>query len=183
MTESTGQNPDFWQLYRWLILNSSRALSIGELSELCDEIGITGHLAVLCGPYIKKILSGEKVIESRFSSRKIMPFGAIMPKDIVLLKQSGGSLNGMMRVSNVEFFGPLRHTEARQIMLRYLDKLQVDPEFIELKSDSRYATLIYFDDVISLPQITIEKNDRRSWIILNRKTHNNMGFHQMSFLD
>ena len=44
------------------------------------------HLALMTEPYLSRVLNGEKVIESRFSTRKILPYQQIKSGDIVVLK-------------------------------------------------------------------------------------------------
>ncbi len=65
------------------------------------------HLAIFKGDGGEKILTGEKLIETRFSKSKIPPFGVISTGDLVYIKPSGGDIIGQFRVKKVIFFDGL----------------------------------------------------------------------------
>lgn len=140
--------------------------SVSYLVEICRQMDVKAHLAILNGDYISKILSGSKKVESRFSKSKIAPFHKVSPGHVLILKQSSGSLLGIASVTEVSYFGPMNNSEALLVLEKYYDELQIDQSFIEAKKDSKYATLMYLEDVISLPSISLSKIDRRSWIVL-----------------
>ena len=50
------------------------------------------HLAVFLEPYLRYILEGKKTVESRFSGRRIAPYGNVQCDDVILLKRSGDRL-------------------------------------------------------------------------------------------
>lgn len=102
------------------------------------------HLAIFKGGAGEKILSGEKIIESRFSKVKKAPFGEVCAGDLVYIKPSGKDIIGQFRVKKVCYFE--------------------DPEI----KQARYATFIFIGDsarFITSP-VKIPKKDLRGWVVL-----------------
>lgn len=141
-------------------------LSLDALESFCSEMDINGHLAILNGDYIEKILSRRKTVESRFSKNRIPPFHKVSTGDVLFLKQSAGKLLAIAIVSRTEFFDSLDHDKIDQLMNKYQEKLQLDDDFKRNKRNCNYASLLHLSDVIATPAISIKKQDRRSWIII-----------------
>src|SRR5437867_4139305 len=53
------------------------------------------HLAVLLEPYLGYVLEGRKTVESRFSAVRCPPYRRVQSGDVVLLKSSGGPVEGI----------------------------------------------------------------------------------------
>ncbi len=64
----------------------------------------TLHLAILVEPYLQFILEGRKTVESRFSARRGVSYGAVQRGDVVLLKRSGGPVIGVAQIAHVWFY-------------------------------------------------------------------------------
>ena len=114
------------------------------------------HLAIFKAEGAREILSGERIIESRFSKSKIAPFGAVSVGDIVYIKVSGGDIIGQFKVKRVIFFDGI---DKEEIKNNYKE---------EVKENCRYATLIFIGDsttFITSP-IKIKKKDQRGWVVL-----------------
>ena len=62
------------------------------------------HLAIFTDDVIKDILEGQKTTDSRFSKRRIAPFGQINSGDLVYIKRSGGKIVGQFEVKRVISF-------------------------------------------------------------------------------
>ena len=62
------------------------------------------HLAIFKKDFIERILQGEKVIESRFSTDRRPPFKMIKKGNEILLKESGGPVFGKFIADEVHFF-------------------------------------------------------------------------------
>lgn len=142
-------------------------VSINELRDICLSLQIKGHLAILNQPYLDRIISGEKTIESRFTKSRIPPFRRINGGDVIFLKQSAGPIVGIAIVSKTEFLSPLSKAEVFEIMQRYQDELTLENDFRRLKGDSKYVSLIHIAEAVKTLPLNVTKKDRRSWIILN----------------
>jgi hypothetical protein len=123
------------------------------------------HLAVFVEPFLRFLLDGQKTVESRFSIHRRPPFGRVQAGDIVLVKESGGPIVAVARVSDVWYY-ELDATAWAFIRTRFAKQLCVEPEFWKSKADSCYATLMQFSRVDRLQPISCMKRDRRGWVVL-----------------
>ncbi len=124
------------------------------------------HLAIFVEPFLQYILDGQKTIESRFSSKRIIPYMAVNKGDVVLLKKSSGPILGICHVNDVWYY-KLNESSWFQIKKEYSEALCAqNPEFWQDRKSASYATLIRIEKVKSLSPIHISKNDRRGWVIL-----------------
>lgn len=127
------------------------------------------HLAIFKGDGAEKILSGDKLIESRFSKRKDPPFGVISAGDLVYIKPSGKDIIGQFRVKKVIFFDNLDSSDLTDLKEKYDKNLAVREDYWQGKEKSKYGTLIFIGEVdpfITAP-IRIPKKDLRGWVVLN----------------
>jgi hypothetical protein len=119
---------------------------------------------VLVAPFLDHILEGRKTVETRFGITKGPPFGRIKRGDLLLLKRSAGPLVGIARVSKSESMSLSDETWPR---LRALSKqICADEQFWSERRDKRYATIAFIDRVRSLRAVSVEKADRRGWVVL-----------------
>src|ERR1035438_10228161 len=81
------------------------------------NVGI--HLAIFTEPYLSLILKGEKKIESRFSINKISPFKKVAKGDVILLKESGGFVNGVFVAGDVIFYSNIDKIILKEIEMNY----------------------------------------------------------------
>lgn len=152
-------------------------LDLPFLTQACVQRHVVGHLAILTPPYLEKILSGEKTIESRFSRSRSVPFEKVHGGDLILLKETAGPLCAVAVAASVRCFGPLGPGEAERLMEVYQTELQLEQDFKSAKQHSLYATLITLRDVLPIKPIQVKKVDRRPWVVLtenngNGVTHN-----------
>ena len=126
------------------------------------------HLAVFSSQYVKKIFSGVKRIDGRFSQIKIPPFGKVAAGDIVLIKIPGEEIVGQFIVDRVIYFDHPTPEEFEQIKRKYTKALALEKTFWLDKEKVNYATLMFIKSVTKFiipPQI--EKHDLRPWVVLN----------------
>lgn len=131
------------------------------------------HLAIFDKNTLNQILKGHKTIESRFSQKKIPPFGQINVGDTVYLKQTGEEIIGQFLVKQVVFFDHLGKKEWEIIKTHYWPQIsfgdeKLDQKFIESHQSAKYATLIFIDKVEQFitPPVKIRKRDQRGWVVL-----------------
>lgn len=126
------------------------------------------HLAIFKGDGGELILSGKKIVESRFSKRRNQPYGAISSGDIVYIKPSGKDVIGQFRVKKVIFYDGLDEKDIEEIRLKYNRNMVAEPDYWNRKLGSRYGTLIFISEssrFITAP-IKIPKKDLRGWVVL-----------------
>jgi len=127
------------------------------------------HLAVFIEPYLTYILQGKKTIESRFSSRKTVPYHRVNDGDILLLKKAGGNIHGICEVSSVWYYN-LDPASWRSIKREFSEMLCAeDPAFWRKREKAAFATLMSIKNVTRLPSLKCGKKDRRGWVIFRAK--------------
>ena len=136
------------------------------INNISDDLsGKTIHLGIFSEPYLTYMLDGKKTIESRFSKKKILPYNKISEYDIVVVKESGGSVVAYFTIKDVMFFD-LDKTNINEIKDKYGEYLCVGEDFWDLKKDSKYATLIFIDKLTTVTPFHINKKGMNSWLIL-----------------
>ena len=126
------------------------------------------HLALMTEPYLSRVLNGEKVIESRFSTRKILPYQQIKSGDIVVLKKSGGGLCAVFEADWVKCWQFENSGQIIKIKEEFGDGLCVDEVFWDRKKDAKYATLIKISHLQLISPISVNKPNRQSWLTYSR---------------
>lgn len=124
------------------------------------------HLAVFIEPYLSFIFEGKKTIESRFNIGKHAPFEQAFAGDVLLLKRSGGPICGMCLISDVWFYrldpNSWREIEGFAAAL-CMDK---SPFWEQKRKASSFATLMRIEGAVKIPELSIDKIDPRSWVVL-----------------
>ena len=124
------------------------------------------HLAVFLEPYLRYILEGKKTVESRFSGRRIAPYGNVQCDDVILLKRSGGPIMGLCQVSN-RWYYELDTQSWNEIRTEFSKMLCAqDPEFWKQRESAEFATLMSLTNVMKIPPIKLSKTDRRAWVVM-----------------
>ncbi len=127
------------------------------------------HLAILVNPYLERILSGRKTIESRFSIQRRTPYQQIQQGDVILFKRSGGPILGIGLVDEVKFY-QLTPAVLAHIQTTYATELGIDdPNFWSERARAAYGTLTRVSQVRRLPPIPFVKHDQRAWIVLQNR--------------
>lgn len=126
------------------------------------------HLAIVSQPYLSRILSGEKTIESRYSINLIAPYNKIREGDIVLLKKTGGEVIAIFEAGAIRFFSIDTESDLEKIKEDYNDQLKIDDTFWNEKKNCNYATLIDIRNLWKVPHFNISKKNRSAWMILGK---------------
>ncbi len=122
------------------------------------------HVAVMTEPYFSLVLAGKKTMESRFSQRKIAPWGKVAAGDTVILKKSGGGYAGIFEAGSVQFLQPKNRTDVLAIRAAWNDRLCIEDGFWQAKADSRYVTLIGIINLCSFEKFFLPCSNRQAWI-------------------
>ncbi|MBR2008651.1 MAG: ASCH domain-containing protein, partial [Peptococcaceae bacterium] len=113
------------------------------------------------------LLNGKKTIESRISKYKIAPYNKIDKDDIVFVKKPGGDILAYFTIKEILFI-ELEDVNISEIKHKYNDRLCVDEKFWISKKDSKYATLIFINDLVKLQPFHINKKGMQTWIKLEK---------------
>ena len=128
------------------------------------------HIGILNEPYLSRIFEGRKMIESRFTKKKVKPFGSVRKEDYVILKKAGGPFVGVFQVDKVYYYRIKSQSDFLKIREEYGDLICADDEFWRLKKESKYATLIEIGNLIKFdnPYYWTKKN-RQAWLTYGRQ--------------
>lgn len=140
----------------------------------CQKVSL--HLAIFNEPFLNFILTGVKTIESRLSINNVAPFRRVVPGDIVFVKKSSGGLCGIFEVGAVHYFSNLKQKTFEMVNTEFGEKLcwNSDPDFLNLKSQSNFLSLITIDNLIVFDEFKINKSDRTGWVVLRRGLQNTL---------
>ena len=151
--QSAVKNDSFWSDYLGSYISQSAPFAI--------------HLAIFVDPYLDLVLKGHKTIESRFSSRRVMPYGRVNSGDMVLLKKSGGDIVGLCLIAHAWYYHLDIHS-WQAIREDYAKALCAqDPAFWDKRKAASFATLMQLGEVRRISPISIDKRDRRGWVLLH----------------
>lgn len=131
-----------------------------------SRVGI--HLAVFAEPFLSKVLSGEKTIESRFSRNRCAPYGEIGDGDIILLKEVAGPICGLA-LARRSWCYDLATEPIERIRLRFGAGIAAADDFWASRNDALYATLIELDVPTAIGPVSCDKRDRRGWVPLRSR--------------
>ncbi len=131
------------------------------------------HIAILSDSAIKQIFSGKKTIETRFSQKRIIPYGTVNIGDLVYLKPPGKDLVGQFIVKKVIYIEGLEASDWDNIKKAYgkkltLGSLEQDDKFFKIHENAKFATIIFISNVeqFIVSPIKFTKKDLRGWVIL-----------------
>jgi hypothetical protein len=131
-----------------------------------SRIGI--HLAIFAEPFLSKVLSGEKTIESRFSRNRCAPYGEIVDGDIILLKEVAGPICGLA-LARRSWFYDLTIEPIDRVRLRFEAGIGATDDFWASRVGALYATLIELDMPTPITPVACDKRDRRGWVALRSR--------------
>lgn len=125
------------------------------------------HLGIFIEPFLTSLLEGKKTVESRFSANRQAPFQVAQEGDILLIKQSGGPITGICRITNAWYYTLDEDSWAE--IKSYASLLCVqDPLFWQQKAAASYASLLTIDQVSAISPLAFPKKDRRGWMLLHK---------------
>ena len=137
-------------------------------------ISMRSHLAIFSERSIKQILDGKKTIETRFSQKRIAPFGQIGIGDLVYIKPPGKEIVGQFKVKKVISIEGLDNTDLEGIKSKYgslvsIGEQTLDKKFFESHKNARYGSIIFIGSVeeFIVAPIKISKSDLRGWMVLD----------------
>jgi predicted transcriptional regulator len=121
------------------------------------------HLAIMKKSWklIDKILSGEKVIETRWYKNRSAPWGRIKKGEIIYFKDSGEPVTARATVSKIEQFEFANDHESLDLYRKYstedLGTGEVSEEVRTYVEGKRYAIIIYLENPQVIKPFEIDK--------------------------
>jgi ASC-1-like (ASCH) protein len=128
------------------------------------------HLAIFRDPYLQFIVEGRKTIETRFSRVACAPYHKVASGDIVLLKKAGRPVSNICVVKKTWFY-VLQPGSLKFIREKFGESIcPAGDSFWEDRKRAVYATLMLIDRVTPLQSLTVDKRDRRGWVVVKDGT-------------
>jgi hypothetical protein len=139
------------------------------LTDATRPVSLVGiHLAIFAEPFLSKVLSGEKTIESRFSRNRCAPYGEIGEGDIILLKEVAGPICGLA-LARRSWCYDLATEPIERIRIEFGAGIGAADDFWVAREDAQYATLIELDATTAIEPVPCDKRDRRGWVALRSR--------------
>lgn len=123
---------------------------------------------------LPKILTGEKVIESRWYKNKYAPYDKIKEGDVVYFKNSGEPVSVKVGVSNVLQFSGLKPERVREILDEYgaldgIGKDEID-KYYQMFKAKNYCLLVFLKEPEAITPFEISKKGfgaMSAWITID----------------
>ena len=121
------------------------------------------HVAIMRRSWrlTRKILSGEKTIESRWYSSRRSPWDAVRQGDLIYFKDSGEPVSVAARVARVVQFSDLEPRKVAEILKTYGDAAGIERhdlrKFYERFKEKRYCILVFLRDARKVEPFYIDK--------------------------
>ncbi len=119
------------------------------------------HVAIMKKSWklTRKILSGEKKIESRWYSQKRAPWDKIKEGGIVYFKDSGDTVSINAEVEKVLQFADLTPEKAKEILKKYGKEIGIEDiaEAAERYKNKKYCLLIFLKNPQKVKPFWISK--------------------------
>lgn len=152
---------------------SSTNITLEGLQSCADQFGTRIHLAIMTEPYLTKVRTGEKFIESRLTKVNISPFEQAGEGDVILFKRSGGAILAIASVERAEFRHLAGADAPKTLAEKYADGLSYEPGYVETKREAKFASLLWLSEVRSVPPTPLDKRGRQAWVTFH-PTRNNL---------
>jgi len=122
------------------------------------------HIAIMKKSWklTKKILTGEKKIESRWYMSRCQPWNRIKTDDTVYFKDSGEPVTIKASVEKVLQFSDLNRIKVKEILKKYGkdDGIEIEntKEFYQMFKDKKYCILIFLKNSKKIKPFEINKS-------------------------
>ena len=127
--------------------------------------------------FTEKIVTGQKVIESRWYNVKYTPWGRISPGDNIYFKNIGEPVTIQAEVDKVLYFSDLTQDRVQTILEHYGEDMGIDepdmPKFFEKFKHKKYCILIFLKHAQQIMPFEINKQGfgmMASWICVKSIT-------------
>jgi hypothetical protein len=141
-------------------------LSIEQLQAWSVEVDARIHVAVMVEPYLSKVCSGEKYIESRLTRVNIAPYQRAECGDVILFKRSGGPITAVALIDRTRFEECGPQSTPASLAEAFSSGLGYEPGYVESKAEARFASLLWLSDVRSIASVSIAKAGRQAWVTI-----------------
>ena len=125
------------------------------------------HVAILKRPYIRLILEGKKIVESRLTRTAQPPYRAIESGERIFIKASSGPFMATAIAGKIEQHEGLEPSDILRLRLRHNLAVCGDDSYWELKQSSRYAVFVSLTQVQPIEVGPVYPKSMRAWHVLD----------------
>lgn len=134
------------------------------------------HIAIMKKSWglTEKILTGNKIIESRWYLNKSRPWNQIEQGDVVYFKNSGEPVTLKASVEKVLQLDQLNQQKVKEILEKYGEQDGIGksdlPKYFEMFKNKKYCLLIFLKNVQPIKPFDIDKTGfgaMSAWITTN----------------
>lgn len=135
---------------------------------------MNNHLAVYSRnrskDYIQMMFDGIKTVDIKLSNRRVAPFNAVSPGDMLYIKESSGPVVGRIQIPKVSYFEIKDPMQILDLLMEIREPVGLDDEehatrMFEKVQDKKYVTIFELAQPEPLLHpIRVEKFDRRVWV-------------------
>ncbi|OGC50628.1 hypothetical protein A2716_02990 [candidate division WWE3 bacterium RIFCSPHIGHO2_01_FULL_40_23] len=121
------------------------------------------HVAILKKEWglLKKILSGQKTVESRWYKTQVAPWDKIFKGDVVYFKDSGRPVTLKAKVLDVHQYFVKDNKQALGLMKKYtlrdLGAADIPQEIRNYILNKKYAIFVLLSEISEVPAFNIDK--------------------------
>lgn len=118
------------------------------------------HIAIMKKSWhlIEKILTGEKVIESRWYQTKRAPWGKVKVGDVIFFKNTGERVVVQAKVDKVLQFEFIGLNDVQKVVNQYGDKIcLVEKEIKKWERIPNYAILMFLKEAKTVKAFSVNK--------------------------
>ncbi len=125
------------------------------------------HLVILQPRYLNLIITGKKDVECRASRFKRVPYLGVCRGDQLWFKRTSGCVTCMSRVVWVKELHITERQQFDELRAFWQDRIQAEDSFWRAASAKHYWTLLGLGRVRRCKPFSVQKRDRRGWVVLN----------------
>ncbi len=129
------------------------------------------HVVILKPRYLALVLAGTKTVECRASTSPRPPFLSVHQGDLLWLKESSGKVFGNCKAMWVKDFCITAPDQSNAFRARWQRYICADQAFWRTAPARPYWTLIGLGRVRTCRPFSVEKRDRRAWVVINPQEH------------
>jgi hypothetical protein len=126
------------------------------------------HVAVFAEPFLSSLLEGKKTLESRFSMRRLPPYGYAQAGDLIAAKRTSGPVVAFCKVLRVKNL-KINIASWRELRKKYAQDLCAPESFWHRDKLPAYGTLLWIGKVQKMEPVYVGKVDRRGWVALGSR--------------
>ncbi|MDP1710662.1 MAG: hypothetical protein Q8L46_01855 [candidate division WWE3 bacterium] len=121
------------------------------------------HVAIMKKSWglLPKVITGQKMVESRWSKSRCRPWSEIGSGDTVYFKDSGEPVCVRAKVAKVLRFSDLNHDKVWEILQRYGREDGLEEEelskYFEMFKDKKYCLLVFLRNPTKISPFRIDK--------------------------